>query len=233
VVAILATGSELAEAGQPLPLGKIYNSNTYSLAAQVRRYGGIPKLLGIARDDAQELAQKIEQGLDCDLFITSAGVSVGEYDMVKNALAEHGDILFWTVQMKPGKPLAFGVLTEGGRRVPHLGLPGNPVSVMVSFEQFARPAILKMLGKKNLTKPTVLAISESRIENDDGRRVFARAVVGKSQGRYYARLTGPQGSGILSSMVKGDGLIIVPEDVKSVEEGEEVLVQMLDWDEEH
>ncbi len=232
LVAILATGDELVEAGQPLPLGKIYNSNSYSLAAQVRRYGGIPKLLGIARDNTQDLAQKVEQGLDCDLFITSAGVSVGEYDMVKDALAEHGDILFWTVRMKPGKPLAFGVLTEGGRRVPHLGLPGNPVSVMVSFEQFARPAILKMLGKRNLAKPTVLAISESRIQNDDGRRVFARAMVEKRQGRYYARLTGHQGSGILSSMVKGDGLIIVPENMKSVEEGDEVLVQMLDWDEE-
>ena len=115
---------------------------------------------------------------------------------VKDVLAEHGAISFWTVRMKPGKPLAFGVLTRNGKRVPHLGLPGNPVSSMIAFEQFARPAILKMLGKRNLAKPTISAISESRIENRDGRRI--RAIVRKRDGQYFARLTGPQGSGILS-----------------------------------
>ena len=116
--------------------------------------------------------------------------------------------------------------------MPHLGLPGNPVSAMVSFEQFARPAILKMMGKKNLAKPTITAISESRIENSDGRCFFTRAIVEKRGGQYFARLTGPQGSGVLTSMVKSNGLMIAPEDAKSVERGDEVQVQMLDWEEE-
>lgn len=232
VVAILATGDELVDVGEPLPRGKIYNSNTFSVAAQVQRYGGIPKILGIARDNVQSLVERIGQGLDADLFITSAGVSVGTYDLVKDILAKHGEITFWAVRMKPGKPLAFGLLTMGGKRVPHLGLPGNPVSAMVSFEQFARPAILKMLGKRNLAKPTITAISESRIENSDERRFFTRAIVEKRGGQYFARLTGPQGSGMLTSMVKSNGLMIVPEDVKSVERGDEIQVQMLDWEEE-
>ncbi len=232
VVAILATGDELVNVGEPLPPGKIYNSNTFSLAAQVRRYGAIPKILGIARDDIQSLAEAIDQGHDADLFITSAGVSVGSYDFVKDVLAKHGEIAFWSVRMKPGKPLAFGLLTIRGKRVPHLGLPGNPVSAMVSFEQFARPAILKMLGKKKLAKPTIIAISESRVENSDERRFFTRAIVEKRGEKYFARLTGPQGSGILTSMVKGNGLMIIPEDTKSIEQGDEVQVQMLDWEEE-
>jgi molybdopterin molybdotransferase len=232
VVAILATGNEVVDPGMPLPRGKIYNSNSFSIAAQVHRYGGIPKLLGVASDDVPSLRRKIEQGLDSDLFLTSAGVSVGAYDLVKDVLAQHGEITFWTVRMKPGKPLAFGLLTSDERKVPHLGLPGNPVSAMVSFEQFARPALLKMQGMKSWTKPTILAISESRIENDDMRRIFARAIVERRQGQYFARLTGPQGSGILTSMVRGNGLIIVPEDVVLVEEDDEVLVQMLDWSEE-
>jgi molybdopterin molybdotransferase len=232
VVAILATGDELVAVGEPLPPGKIYNSNTFSLAAQVRRYGGIAKILGIARDNVQSLVEAIDQGHDADLFITSAGVSVGAYDLVKDVLAKHGHIAFWSVRMKPGKPLAFGLLTIRGRRVPHLGLPGNPVSAMVSFEQFARPAILKMLGKKKLAKPTIIAISESRVENSDERRFFTRAIVEKRGQKYFARLTGPQGSGILTSMVRSNGLMIIPEDTKSIEPGDEIQVQMLDWEEE-
>lgn len=233
LIAILATGDELVDLSEPLPPGKIYNSNTFSIAAQVYRYGGIPKILGIARDSVQALWEKIDEGLDSDMLITSAGVSVGDYDVVKEVLARHGEIAFWTVRMKPGKPLAFGMLEgKGGKRVPHLGLPGNPVSSMVAFEQFARPAILKMLGKKDLAKPSIWAISESRIENSDGRRVFARVIVRKHQGQYHAALVGPQGSGILTSMGLANGLVIIPEDVELVNKGDMVQVQMLDWNEE-
>ncbi|MBT9159157.1 MAG: gephyrin-like molybdotransferase Glp [Dehalococcoidia bacterium] len=231
-VAVLATGDELVDVGEPLPPGKIYNSNAYTIASQVRRYGGIPHILGIATDESQDLVEKITLGMDSDLLITSGGVSMGDYDIVKDVLAELGAISFWTVRMKPGKPLAFGVLTRNGRRVPHLGFPGNPVSSMIAFEQFARPAILKMLGKNNLAKPTISAISESRIENRDGRRVFARAIVRKGDGQYFARLTGPQGSGILTSMSRANALLVVPENVATVEVGDEVSVQMLDWREE-
>ncbi|TET76357.1 MAG: molybdopterin molybdotransferase MoeA [Dehalococcoidia bacterium] len=232
LVAILATGDELVDVGKPLPLGKIYSSNTYSLAAQVIHYGGIPKILGIALDNVQALEDKIKQARDADMLITSAGVSVGDYDIVKDVLARQGEVTFWTVRMKPGKPLAFGVLRLGKSMIPHLGLPGNPVSSMIAFEQFARPAILKMLGRKNLDKPTIHARSESRVKNTDGRRIFARVRVSKQDGQYFARLVGPQGSGVLTSMAQANGLMIVPEDVPSVEMGDDVVVQMLDWNEE-
>ena len=228
-VAILATGDELVEIDQVPPPGKIRNANSYSNAAQVLRYGGVPVLLGIARDDVGELTAKVKEGLErgVDLFLTSGGVSVGDFDVVKKVLATEGEISFWRVRMKPGKPLAFGRI--GG--VPLLGLPGNPVSAMVSFELFARPAILKMLGKTELDKPTVEAILEDGIERKDNRRHFLRVSVERREGRYYARLTGEQGSGILSSMVKAQGLAIIPEDWECVEPGQRVRVMMLDWPE--
>ncbi len=237
VIAILATGDELVDINQPLPPGKIYNSNAYSMAALVQRYGGIPRLLGIALDNEDSLVAKFNQGLDADMLITSGGVSAGDYDVVKDVLAKHGEIAFWTVRMKPGKPLAFGRIRGVGkaataRYIPHLGLPGNPVSSMVTFELFARPAILKMMGKKNLAKPTVDAVIEDSVVNKDGRRIFARAVVAKRAGRYFVRLTGPQGSGILTSMISANGLVIVPEDKARVAAGEVVQVMMLDWSEE-
>ncbi len=232
VVAILSTGDELIDVDKPLTPGKIYSSNSYSLAAQVARYGGIPRILGIARDNIQSLEEKLQEARDADLLITSGGVSVGDYDVVKDVLANHGEVTFWTVRMKPGKPLAFGVLRVGEKVVPHLGLPGNPVSSMVTFEQFARPAIFKMMGKKNLDKPTIQAKSQSYVRNTDGRRTFTRVSVSRQGGEYSARLVGPQGSGILTSMTLANGLMIVPEDVPSVGIGDNVVVQMLDWNEE-
>ena len=140
LVAVLATGDELVDAGQPLPPGKLYNSNSYSIAALVLYYGGIPQILGIAGDNMESMVEKIEQGFNCDMFITTAGVSMGDYDVVKDVLAKQGEIAFWTVRMKPGKPLAFGVLRgKDGKQIPQVGLPGNPTSAMVSFEQFGRP----------------------------------------------------------------------------------------------
>jgi molybdopterin molybdotransferase len=237
VVAILATGNELVDIDQPLPRGKIYNSNSYSVAALVQRYGGIPRILGIALDSESSLVVNLRKGLDADMLITTGGVSMGDYDVVKDVLVKQGEIAFWTVRMKPGKPLAFGTvkgLSEAGvtKSIPHLGLPGNPVSAMVTFELFARPAILKMMGKKNLTKPAIEAVIEEPIVNSDGRRVFTRVVVEKHNGQYYARPTGPQGSGILTSMSLANGLAIVPEDKPGVAAGDVVQVMMLDWNEE-
>jgi molybdopterin molybdotransferase len=236
VVAILATGDELIDVERPLAPGKIYNSNNYTIAAEVSRYGGIPKILGIGRDSVRSLTKKIYAYLNADMLITSGGVSKGDYDIVKNVLAEHGEISFWTVCMKPGKPLAFGIIRkiEGGeeKKVPHLGLPGNPVSSMVTFEQFARPAILKMMGKEVLAKPTIRAIIEDDVVNTDERRIFARVIVTKRNGQYHASVTGPQGSGILTSMAKANGLAIIRENNKGVKAGDTVEVQMLDWGEE-
>jgi len=237
IVAILATGDELVDISQPLPAGKIYNSNTYSLAALVRRYGGIPKILGIARDSEHSVVTRLRQGLDADMLITTGGVSAGDYDVVKDVLAKQGEISFWTVRMKPGKPLAFGIIKGVGkagiaRNIPHLGLPGNPVSSMVTFELFVRPAMLKMMGKKNLTKPTIEAVVQDSVVNRDRRRLFARVVVEKRDNQYLARLTGPQGSGILTSMTLANGLMIIPEDKAEVVAGDIVQVMMLYWREE-
>jgi molybdopterin molybdotransferase len=228
-VAILATGDELLDVHEALEPGKIRNSNEYTNAGLVTRTGGIPIRLGIARDTEEDLTAKIRVGLEegADLFLTSGGVSVGDYDVVKDVLGTQGTMQFWQVRMKPGKPLAFGLLAN---RVPLIGLPGNPVSAMVSFEQFARPAILKMLGHTNLAKPTVQATMDEPLTNS-GRRGFVRVIVTQREGRYYAQTTGGQGSGVLTSMAKANGLAVIPEKVYRVEAGSEVLVQMLDWPE--
>jgi len=228
-VAILATGDELVGIDEEIGPGQIRNSNEYSTAAQVMRYGGVPVRLGIAGDRVEELKAKIEEGLAAkvDLFLTSAGVSVGEYDVVKEVLASEGEIDFWQVNMKPGKPLAFGQI----RGVPLIGLPGNPVSAMVSFEQFARPAILTMLGKRALEKPEVEVIVDEDITGG-ARRGFVRAVVTKRGDAYHAKpVGGPGGSGILTSMVRANALLIVPEGTTLVKAGERLWAQMLDWPE--
>jgi molybdopterin molybdotransferase len=237
VVAILATGDELVDLGEPLPEGRIYNSNTYSLAALVRRYGGVPRILGIARDSEHSVVAGLRRGLDADMLITTGGVSAGDYDVVKDVLAKQGKIAFWTVKMRPGKPLAFGTIegrTKAGeaKSIPHLGLPGNPVSSMITFELFVRPAILKMMGKKNLAKPTIEAVAESSVANRGRRCIFTRVIVEKRNNQYFARLTGPQGSGILTSMASANGLMVIPEDKGEVAPGDVVEVMMLDWGEE-
>ena len=233
VAAILATGDELVDLGEELRAGSIYDVNSYSVAVAVQRAGGVPRLLGIARDNLDDLDAKLQAGMEADILITSAGVSKGDYDIVKDVLARRGEIGLWSVRMRPAKPLAFGVLDgPGGRRVPHLGLPGNPVSALVGFEQIGRPAILKMMGKTRFARPTLRATLEEPIHNFDGRRVYARAIVTRRDGAYYARLTGHQNSNILTSMSRANGLTICPEDVAVKEAGEEVDVQMVDWPED-
>lgn len=230
VVAILATGNELVEIGQPLPPGKIYNSNSYGVAALVQRYGGIPCVLGIAPDREDLLVSSIRRALDKDMLITTGGVSLGDYDVVKDVLAKEGQINFWTVRMKPGKPMAFGTIRgANGKSVPHLGLPGNPVSTMITFELFARPAILKMMGINKYERPIIEAEIDDHVENEDRRRVYARVIVSRRNGRYYARTTGPQGSAILTSMSLANGLAIIPEDNPGVNPGDNVQVLMIDW----
>jgi len=236
-VAILVTGDELVDIKKPLPAGKIYDSNTYSLAALVRRYGGIPQVLGLASDSEDLLRAKLNQSLDADMLITTGGVSLGDFDLVKDVLAREGELVFWRVRMRPGNPLAFGRIKGRSKKgvakeIVHLGLPGNPVSAMVTFEVFACPAMLKMMGRQNLAKPTIEAIIEEPMDNGSGFRIFARAIVEERSGRYFARLTGPQGSGILTSMSRANGLVVVPEDRLRVAKGESVPVMMLDWNEE-
>ncbi len=230
VVAILSTGDEITEPGQPLLPGRIYDANAHSVAGLVRTYGGIPKLLGIAKDTVEDLTAKIRAGLDADMLVTSAGVSRGDFDVVKDVLAREGAIDFWTVRMRPGKPLAFGAFNAPDRRkVPHLGLPGNPVSSMVSFELFGRPAIFTMLGRSDWERPILRAITRDRVINPDGRRFYARCIVSKGDdGRLYADLTGPQGSGILTSMSAANALTVIPENQAAAEPGDEIDVMLLD-----
>jgi molybdopterin molybdotransferase len=223
-VAILSTGDELLEMDEPWEDGKIVNSNSYSLASLVSECGGIPLQLGIARDRREELAAKIQQGLVADLLVTSGGVSVGDYDLVKNMLDELGRMNFWKVAMRPGQPLAFGRIA--GK--PLFGLPGNPVSSMVSFEQFVRPSILKMSGHKNLFRPALLAILREDIPKKAGWVHFIRCRLVCEKGKVYATTTGEQGSGLLSSMVKAQGLVVLPREQTLARAGEEVRVILLD-----
>jgi molybdopterin molybdotransferase len=223
-VAILSTGDELLEIDQPWEEGKIVNSNSYSLAALVAESGGIPIQLGIARDRREELSLKIQQGLGADVLLTSGGVSVGDYDLVKTMLKELGQMNFWKVAMRPGQPLAFG--TIGGK--PLFGLPGNPVSSMVSFEQFVRPAIRKMSGHSALFRPSLKAVLREDVAKKTGLVHFIRCRLAAEGGKIFASTTGDQGSGILSSMVKAQGLIVLPREQTLARAGEEVNVLILD-----
>ena len=233
VVAILATGDELVASGQTLDEGKIFDSNSFSVAGSVIACGGVPRVLGIARDNLEDLNNKLSEAAGSDLIVTSAGVSKGDYDIVKDVLTERGDMNFWSVRMRPAKPLAFGHLREdGGRSVPLLGLPGNPVSTMVAFEMFARPAIQIMLGKRRLARPMVEGVLTAPIYNADGRRVYARVEVTRKDGSYFANPAGPQGSNILTSMSRANGLAICPAHLPSKGAGEQVQIIMLDWNEE-
>ena len=225
-VAILSTGDELLEIDESWQEGKIVNSNSYSLASLVAACGAQPIQLGIARDQMEDLAHKIQQGLLADILLTSGGVSVGDYDLVKALLRDLGQINFWKVSMRPGQPLAFGMIS--GK--PLFGLPGNPVSSMVSFEQFVRPSILKRAGHQNLFRPTLKATLQENIEKKEGLTHFIRCLLVRKGEKIYASTTGDQGSGILSSMVKAQGLIVLPKEHTLARAGEEVAVILLDSD---
>lgn len=225
LVAVLATGNELADVDGILSPATIVSSNSYSLSAQVIEAGGIPLILGIAKDRKEDMKDKYRQALRADIIISSAGVSVGDYDLVKDVIQELGtDIRFWKVAMRPGRPLVFG--TMGGK--PIFGLPGNPVSSMISFEQFVRPSIRKMTGHTNLFRRTLQAALEEGVDKVAGLRFFLRGVVRKMDGKYVVSTTGEQGSGILKSMVLANGIIVLPEEGTKVPRGTAVTVQVLD-----
>lgn len=225
LVAILATGDELVDVDENPSPWQIISSNSYALAAQILDCGATPLQIGIAKDTREDLTAKFKTALRADLIITSGGVSVGDYDLVKDIMKEVGNRMqFWQVAMRPGKPLAFGAMNN----IPLFGLPGNPVSSMVSFEQFVRPSILKLMGHRNLFRRTVRALLKSPIEKSQGARHFIRARITFEDGRYRVVSTGEQGSGILKSMVKANGLIVLPEETTSVKVGETVMVQLID-----
>ena len=226
-VAILATGDEVADLGYPEAAleDRVLDANSYSLAGQVLEAGGVPLLLGVAPDDRRVIAERIEAGLRADVLVTSGGVSVGDYDYVKEVLDRLGlERLFWKVMIRPGGPLAFGLL--GGR--PVFCLPGNPVASMVTAELFLRPALRKMLGHPNVARETVVATLTEPISARKGYRTFVRAVLRRERGERIVSSTGPQGSGILRSMSRANALIVVPEDVERYEAGARVEVMRLE-----
>lgn len=226
-VAILATGDEIADVGDPEAAepGKIVNANSYSLAGQVLEAGGVPQLLGVAPDTREAIRERIEAGLRADVLVTSGGVSVGEFDYVKEVLDGLGfERLFWKVMLRPGDPIAFGLL--GGR--PVFCLPGNPVASMVTAELFVRPAIRKMLDHPQVARDTTVATLEEPIRSRKGYRTYVRGVLRRERGERVVSTTGPQGSGILRSMSRANALIVVPEDVEALEKGDRVEVMLID-----
>jgi len=223
-VVVIATGDELVEIDEELSPGKIRGSNSYSLTALLLKYGGLPIWLGMVSDDKDKLREKIEENLDqADMIITSGGVSMGEYDIVKDVLKEMGEMLYWGVAMRPGTMNAFGTI---GDKL-FFGLPGNPASSMISFLQFVRPAIMKMSGLPPRPLPEVQAVLDEEVRVRKEYRYFVRVHLRQSGSIYHASQKGPRGAGILKSMVMADGLLVVPEDVDFIPAHEMARIQLI------
>jgi len=226
-VAILSTGDELIELGEQLSTGKIINSNAFSLAAAVRECGGVPVILGIARDNVESHREKLREGLASDVLITSAGVSAGDRDLVRDVLAELGvRQLFWKVAMKPGGPTAFSVY-EGK---PVFSLPGNPVSTMVTFEELVRPALLKMMGRRRVLRPTVPVVLAEEVRKRSGKLQFVRLRIERREGILYGRSSGDQNTGVLRTMLLADAMALLPAEREFFAAGEEVEAHLLGGD---
>ncbi len=224
-VAIIATGDELVNIDQPLAPGKIRNSNSYLLEAAVRRAGGLPQRLGVAHDTEESLNALFKQAATFDLILTSGGVSVGDFDLVKQMMMAQGQVDFWRINMRPGKPVAFGRIAG----VPLLGLPGNPVSTAVTFELFGRPLIRKLGGQSRLTHPQVEVTVEDTITERGSRRHYVRALVRNQERGLIARTTGNQGSHITTSLLYANALLIIPENSPVIQPGERLQALLLDW----
>jgi molybdopterin molybdotransferase len=223
-VALLSSGDELIDPDAPLEKGKIRDSNSYTLAALIESAGAQALRLGVARDNYESVHHLFEKAvyLRVDLILSSAGVSVGAFDFVKQVIEESGRMDFWRVNMRPGKPVAFGEY----KGIPVIGLPGNPVSAFVGFEVFVRPAVQKLAGLTHGSRPIVRVICEDEIQSD-GRESYLRAEIREVDGSLVARLTGHQGSGNLHSLVRANALLIIPAGVKCVPAGQEITAWML------
>ena len=223
-VAILSTGDELVELGDPPGHGKIVNSNSHALAAAIAEAGGDPLLLGIARDEREDLRAKLSAGLDADVLVTSAGVSAGDRDLVREILAELGiEDVFWKVLIKPGGPMAFGL----SGTTPVFSLPGNPVSSLITFEVFVRPALRKMTGSPHPVKIPVKATLAEPVKKKPGKTHFLRVVIEPGEEGYVARTAGDQNTGILRTLALADGIAVLPRERTNFAAGEKVDVLLL------
>lgn len=226
-VAIVATGDELLELGEIPADGRIINSNSYFLAAAIKALGATPIMLGIARDNRNSHRQMLSEGLDADVLITSAGVSVGDRDLVRDVLGELGvEQIFWRVDVKPGKALAFGMKDA----TPVFALPGNPVSTMLTFEEFVAPALLKMMGHKNVIWPLFCAELQHEIRKAPGRTHLARVQVEYTNGRYLARSAGKQETGLLKTLLNANAIALLPSERTTFVVGDPIQVHFLNVD---
>ncbi|HKW79009.1 MAG TPA: gephyrin-like molybdotransferase Glp [Candidatus Limnocylindria bacterium] len=230
-VAVLSTGDELVDIDEAPGPGKIRDANRYSITAAVRAVGSPAFELGAIRDDPSDLRHALGNAAFGDVVVTSGGVSVGDHDHVKPVVDSMGAMDFWSIALRPGRPLAFGELRTKRGGVPIFGLPGNPVSALLTFELFVRPALLKMAGHTKLHRPRVKARLLDRLEKPVGLRMFARGVYDRDAGTVAS--TGPQGSGILRSMALANCLIDVPEPIAAAEPGETVSVVLTGLPEDH
>jgi molybdopterin molybdotransferase len=226
-VAILATGDELVELGQALAPGQIFNSNAYTLAAAVEEAGAIPRILGIARDTPEATRAAFADALLADVVLSTGGVSMGMFDLVRQTVASLGVVeRFWKVAQRPGQPLLFGV----GDRTPVFGLPGNPVSSLVCFYLYVRPALRAMQGLTRLHLPVVSATAVESVRTAEGLTAFVRCTLEGEPGSYRARPTGSQGSHVLRSLSLGDALLISPPGIHTIDAGSAVRVMLLNGD---
>jgi molybdopterin molybdotransferase len=226
-VIVLSTGSELVEPGQPTTSGQIHESNSYILTTAAREAGALAIRVGIVKDDPRQLMDAIEdQLIRADLVVTSGGVSVGAYDVVKEVLSRLGTVTFDRIAMQPGKPQGFG--TIGPDSTPIITLPGNPVSAYVSFEVFVRPMIRRMLGVEPLHRPIIGAVCQGGFSSPAGRRQYARGWLDVRDGRYIVTPVGGPGSHLVGDLAHANALIVVPEDVTEVKDGTAVNVMVLE-----
>jgi molybdopterin molybdotransferase len=225
VVAVLSTGNEVVAPQEELAPGAIRDSNSVVIGALARSWGADVRMLGIARDTHADLSCRLGEARGADLIVTSGGVSLGDFDFVKDVLRTEGDINIWQVRMKPGKPLAFGRI----RNTPLLGLPGNPVAAAVSFILFGRSAIRKMLGFEQTVPQSREVVTADEIDNRGHRRHYVRVKLEATEnGVAIARITGEQGAGVLSSLASADALLVVPEELERVPSGTRLQAILLD-----
>jgi molybdopterin molybdotransferase len=218
-VALFSSGDELVAVGNPLMPGKIYDANTPMLISLAEKYSAEVIHLGVAPDRAEEIRKILDLAVreEADLILSSAGVSVGSFDYIRSVLQADGEISFWRVNMRPGKPLTYGRY----KGIPFIGLPGNPVSAFMGFEIFVRPVLMKLHGYRAWQRPMIQVEIEEAIESD-GRESYLRAIVHNEQGKWLGKLTGHQGSGNLRSLVQANALLLIPSEVKSLPVGAQI-----------
>ncbi len=226
-VSIISTGDELAELGDNIRPGQIINSSAYALFSEIKKYGALPRHIGIAKDTIDDTRKKFIEALSSDVIISTGGASMGKYDFVKNVLSDlNVEIFFEKIKVKPGKPCAFGKI--GNKLI--FGLPGNPAGTLTSFMQFVRPALLRIMGANKIKKPSVSAFLEEDIKKEPGRLHLVRGIFTIKDNQFFVSTTGNQNSSILRSVSRANCLIIIPEN-STAKAGEKVVIQLIDHDE--